>query len=139
MQKGDPLALCTKSGNFVDETDASRFAARQRTVDIINGETDVMDSRTASGDELANRGIGSPGFEEFDQGLSGCEAGDTRAIGVIERNIRHAEDVAVEWKDLIERTDGKADMGNAGTAWCGICHDGKNSSGAAVQAAAHDR
>jgi hypothetical protein len=32
----------------------------------------------------------------------------------------------------IKRGDGETDVGDAGAAGCGICHDGKNSSGAAV-------
>ncbi len=139
MKEGYALAFGAKSGYLVDESDAVRFALPQRTVKILNGETDVMDPWTSSGDELANRGIGGAGLKKFDQCVSGDEAGDLCAIGVIEGHLDHPEDVAVEGQDLVERFDGETNVGDTGAAWCGICHDRKNFSGGAMQLAAYDR
>lgn len=139
MEEGNPFAFGTQPWDIVDEANAGRLAALERTVKIINGETDVMDSWPSPGDEFADGRVWGPGFEQLDEGFSGHQAGDSRAIGIIERHVGHAEDVAIEWQDLVERGNSETDVGDAGAAWCGICHDGKNSSEAGVNTSADDR
>ena len=60
---------------------------------------------------------GSFGLEQLDEGVSGREADDPGTIGVVERDLGEAEQIAVEGKDLVERAHGDADVGDArGTA-----------------------
>lgn len=56
------------------------------------------------------------GFEKLDERVTGSKTGDVRAIGVVERNLFESEDVTIERKDLIERANRDADVGNARAA-----------------------
>ena len=57
------------------------------------------------------------GLEQLDEGLTGREASDAGAVGIVEIDLGETEQIAVEWKDLVERTHGDADVGDArGTA-----------------------
>ena len=59
------------------------------------------------------------GLEQFDEGVTGCKARDARAVGVVERDVGESEQIAVEWKNLVERAHGDTDVGNA----CGTAGD----------------
>jgi hypothetical protein len=76
-----------------------------------------MDSGAAFGDELADRRVGMFGLEQLDEGITGREAGDPGTIGIVERDLGKAEEIAVEGKDLVECAHGDPDVGDArGTA-----------------------
>ena len=53
MQEGDSFSLGADARRLVDEPNAVRAAALERAVEIVDGETDVMNARPAFGDELA--------------------------------------------------------------------------------------
>ena len=72
-----------------------------------------MDSGAAFGDELADGRVGTLGLEQLDEGVTRGESGDPRTVGVVEGNVGEIEQIAVEGKDLVERTHGDADVSDA--------------------------
>lgn len=117
MQERDTFPLGAESRRFVDQPNARLAASCERTVEIVDSEADVMDARAAFGDELADGCVRMLGLEQLDEGITGREAGNARAVGVVERDVWETEQVAVEWKNLVERAHGDSDVGNAcGTA-----------------------
>src|SRR5512140_2984473 len=106
MEKRDTFPLGTDARGLVDEAEAGGPTARERTVEVVHGEADVMDARAASGDEFADGRVRGIGFEELDEGLAGFEPGDLRTVRVVEVDLVQAEQVAVERKDVVERAHG---------------------------------
>jgi len=117
VEKGDPLSLGPEARCLVDELDAMRLTTGEGAVEILNREANVMDAGAALPEELPNGGFGLVWFQQFDQRFPGDESHDARTIGVIERGLGHAEDIAVEGDDRREGFDGDAEMGDAGSAW----------------------
>jgi len=117
MQKGDPLPLGTEARRLVNELNAVCFAAGEGAVEIFHRETNVMNAGAALPEELPNGGFGLVWLEQLDQRFPGHESHDARTIGVIERGLGHAEDVAIEGDNRREGFHGDAEMGNAGSAW----------------------
>jgi hypothetical protein len=58
MQERDAFALGTLARDFVDESEAGGLAARQRALEVIDREADVMDALSPLGQEPTDRGIG---------------------------------------------------------------------------------
>lgn len=116
MEKSDPLSFGAKAGLLVDETNARHPAALERELDVVDVEADVMYAGTAPGDEPIDRGVVRRGLQQFDERLAGGEPGNAGTVSVVERNLWKAEDVAVEGKDVVERADGDADMGDPGAS-----------------------
>ena len=54
MEERDTFPLGTEPGRFVDQPDSCGPASFERTVQVVDGEADVMDSRASFGDELAD-------------------------------------------------------------------------------------
>ena len=52
MQEGDALAFGAHARSFVDQRDTRRTAARERRVEVVDGEADVVDTRTSLVEEL---------------------------------------------------------------------------------------
>jgi hypothetical protein len=113
MQEGDSLSLCADTRCLVDELKSGLLASREGSVQIVHGEADVMDAGAAFGQELSDRGCGLVWLEEFDERLTGDEAGDVRTVGVVERDLSETQQVAVEREDRLERFDGDANVSNA--------------------------
>lgn len=116
MKEGDALPLGPDTRRLVNELDPVRFAAGEGGVEIVDRETNVMYAGAPLAEELPDGGIGLVGFKQFDQRVPGNESDDAGAIGVIERDLGEAEDVAVEGDDRREGFDGDAEMGDAGPA-----------------------
>lgn len=124
MEEGNALSFGTKPRGFVDEPDAGGSASTERAFDVVDGEADVVNARSAFGDELADWGVVRACLEQLDQGVAGREARDVRAIGVVEGNVGKLEDVAVEGQDCVEVGDGYADVSDAGAAGSSGSHVG---------------
>ena len=122
MEERDTFPFGAEAGCVVDETNAGRSATCQRAVEIVDGEADVMNTGSTFGDELANWGIGGVGLEELHERLAGLHSCNTGAVGVIERHFGHSENVAIEWKDLVERLYRDAYVGDAGRAIGNVGH-----------------
>ena len=116
MEKRDTFPFGAEAGCFVDEADASGLAARERAVEIVNCEADVVNAGSSFGDELADWCLGGVGLEELDERLAGLHSGDAGPVGVVERDLGHTEDVAVEGKDLIKCLHGNAHVSDSGGA-----------------------
>src|SRR5438067_1413581 len=98
MQERDTFPLCPDARGLVDQTNAGGAAAVEHVIQIVDGEAEVMDARSFSGNELVDGTVGRLAFKELDQGIAGRQARDSGAIRVIEGNVGKAEDVAVEGK-----------------------------------------
>ena len=72
MQKRDAFAFGTDAGSVIDESDPFAAAAVECSIQIVDGEADVMDAGPAFGDELGNGRIGSLSLEQLDQGVAGA-------------------------------------------------------------------
>lgn len=122
MQEGDSLSLGTQSGRLVNETDAGLATAVQRVVQVVHGEADVMDSGPAPCDEARDWRFGRLGLQQFDQWFTGGQSHDSCSVGVIQWQLRHAEDVTVEREDGFQVGDGQPDVGKPGApSRAGVC------------------
>ena len=124
MKEGNSLPLGADSGRFVDEPESRRTAARERGVQVVYHEANVVNSGTASRNEASHWTVRTGGFEKLDEGIPGRDPDDTRSISVVERDFREAEDVAIEGKGLTVGADGNADVRDAGAAGVVIFHQG---------------
>jgi hypothetical protein len=75
----------------------------------------MMDPGATLGDELANGGVRMVRFQEFHQGLSGREPSNRGAIGVVEWDLGHPEDIAIEGAKRVQRLDRDPDVSDAST------------------------
>ena len=129
MQEGYSFAFRTQPGCLVDEPNAGRTAARKRTVEVVHGEADVVNSGAAPGHELPDGRVIRLGLEQFHQRLSGGKASNGCPVGVVQRYLGHAEHVTVQGQQRIQCRDGNADVRDSGSArsWHGLfrsVHDG---------------
>jgi len=67
VEERDTFPFRAEARALVDEADSSGAAASEGTVEIVDGKADVMDAGPTFGDELADRRIGSFGFEQLDE------------------------------------------------------------------------
>jgi hypothetical protein len=114
MNERNALSLCAGARHLVDETHAGGSAAVERRIEIRYYETHMMQARTASGDEFADGSVGSDWLEQLDQRVGGCQARDTRAVGVVEGHDRKPENIAEEGEGITQGTNGDPDMCDAG-------------------------
>jgi len=122
MNEGDAFPLGADSRRLIDEAEARGPTTFEGGVEVVDGETDVMNARAARGDKLADGGSGVGRFEELDERIAGSKANDARTIGVIEGYLFQLENVSIERQDGIEVADGDADMGDRGTATGRMIH-----------------
>lgn len=113
MEERDALAFGTEAGRVVNEPDTCCAAACEAGIEVVHGKTNVMNTGTSFGDELADGRVGGVGLEQFDQRFSGLQPGDAGTIRVLERDIGQAENVTIEGQDLAKRVNGNAYVGNA--------------------------
>ena len=114
MEKGDGFALGAEPRFVIDQANTCTTTAFQCSVQIIDGEADVVNAGTAFGDELADRRLGRFGLEELDERVARAQTGDTSTIGIVQRLLGHAEQIAVEGQESIERVDSNSDMSDSG-------------------------
>ena len=122
MKKSDPFSFGSNARRLVDKSESGGATSVQHRIEIVDGETNVMNTGATLGDELANRTLRRLGLEEFNERLSGNEPGNASAICVIERRFAKAEHIAIKGKNLVERPHGNADMGDAcsPSRWVGL-------------------
>jgi len=113
MEKRDTFPFGTEPWGFIDEADTRVSAAGERTVQVVDRETDVMDSGTTLGDELADGRIGAVGLEELHERVASGETGDAGTVSVVELDFGEAEQVSVKGENLVERAHGDPYVGNA--------------------------
>jgi len=113
MEERDTFPFRAEARDLVDQADSGGAAAVEGTVEVVDGEADVMDAWASFGDELADRRVGILRLEQLDEGVSGREAGDAGTIGIVQRDLGQSEEIAVEGKDLVECAHGDPDVGDA--------------------------
>lgn len=96
MEERNAFSFGADAWSFVDQLNAGLSAAFQSCIEVIDREADVMNPRTALRDKARDRGFVAFGFHELDQRLPRAQADDSRAIGVIERYLPEAENLAKE-------------------------------------------
>lgn len=114
MEKRNPFPLGADPGRLIDQPDSGGPAARERIVEVVDGEANVVDSWPPRVQKLGDRSARFPRLEELDERLASREPDDRRAVGIIERNDGESEDVAVERYGIGESTNGDPDMGDTG-------------------------
>ena len=111
MEERDAFLFRADSGGFVDEADASGAASLERGVEIFDGEADVVDARAALLDEAPDGRIRRFCFEQLDERFASIKSRDAGAVGIIQRDFRQIENVAVERQDLVEKAYRDSDVG----------------------------
>lgn len=129
MEERDALALRTEAWHFIDDVNTVRLASREHCVNVVHVEANVVNAWSSLGKELPNGGFGLLGFEQFHKRLAGCDRFDAGAVGIVERDFRHSEDISVQRQNRLKGLDGDTEMGDAGTAGCGIGHCGEGRRG----------
>ena len=129
MQEGDALAFRSDPRCLVDESQSGIAAARKRTVEVVYGKADVVNSGPPLGDEFSDGRVFRLGLEKLDERLPGGNASYGGTVGVVQVDLRHAQDVAVEGEQRIVRCGSDADVRDACSATNGVpvgrgVHDG---------------
>ena len=96
MEERDPLPLRADPRGLIDQADPGGAAAREGAVEVVDVEAEVMDPRAARGEELPDRGVRDGRLEELDQRFSRGQSDDARAIGIVERDLREAQQFLIE-------------------------------------------
>jgi hypothetical protein len=122
MKERDPFSFGADARRLIDQPHAGVPTAVECGVEILDGETDVMDSGASGGDELADWGGRIRGFEQLDQRIPGGEPGDSGPVGIVQGDGREAEDISIEGQDRVEVADRDAYVGDGGAATCGFLH-----------------
>lgn len=122
MQERDPLSFSSETRLLVDQSNSGSTAPLERRIQVVDGEANVMNSGSALCHEFPNRRFVGLGLEEFDQGFACRQSGDSSPIGIVERHLRHGEDVSIERQDLVQRAYRNPDMGDPGAAASRITH-----------------
>ena len=117
MQKRDSLSLGPNPRFFVDELDPRRPATLQHGVEIVDGEADVMDSRSALGHEARDGRGGILGLQELHQRVPRGESDYARTVRIIERGLGQTQDVPEERNAPCEGLNCDPDVGYSGAAW----------------------
>src|SRR5437868_5864440 len=113
MHKCDALSFSANAWSLVDQLDATSSTAIERSVEVVNGEADMMNAWTSLGDEFADWGVVVECFQELDKRFAGGKPGNASSISVIERNVGELQNIAVEGKDLVQRAHRDADVSDA--------------------------
>ncbi len=122
MQERDPLALGPDPWRLIDEPDPRRTAPVHHLVQVVHCKADVVNSGSALVQEPADRVVACFRLQELDKGLSGLESGYPGSIGIVERHLRHAEDVAIKIDAFVDRPYRDSDVRNPGSAWAWWVH-----------------
>lgn len=123
MEKRDALSFGSQARCFIDKAESGVAAALQSAVEVVHRKADMVNAGTALGDVLADRRIFGLRFEQFHQRFSGGQPRNGGTVGVVQRNLGHAKDIAVKRKQFVEGAYGNADMGNARTTADNIGHE----------------
>jgi thioredoxin 1 len=121
MYEGNALPLRPEARRFVDESNSGRAAAVEGGIEVVDGETDVVDARAARGHEFADWRGGILRFEELNQRIARRQTLDPGPVGVVESNVLQLQDIPIEREDRIEVAHGDADVrdGSSPLGWLG--------------------
>ena len=88
MQERDSLSFGAHARFLIDQSDTCTATAIQCSVQVIDGEANVVDAGPAFGDELANWRIGALCLEQLHERVARAEASDTSPVGVVQGLFR---------------------------------------------------
>lgn len=88
MKKGDPFSLGADSRDLVDDSHARLTAFFQHSIQIVDGEADVVDARAALRYESSNRRIVLSRLQKLDKGVSGGYGSDARPVRIGDLSLR---------------------------------------------------
>ncbi len=125
MEKGDSLPLRTHARRLIDKANSLVAAAREGTVEILNGEADVMNSRTAALEKFRDRRVGRARLEKLDQLVTGGKTGNAGPIGVVERMLVESEEISIERQHLVDRAYGDSNVRDARSTTRGGWHENR--------------
>lgn len=110
MQECDSLSFCSDAGRLVDQSDSSGTTLRERLIEVIDGEADVVDPGSPPRDEAADRGILIHCLEELDEGPPSVEPRDVRSVHVSKPYRLHLENFTTERSEIFQRSDSDSDV-----------------------------
>ncbi len=110
MQECDTLSLGSDPWLLVDELNSGATTTLQGRIEVVDGEANVMNPRSALLQESRDRGFRVSGLQKLHQRLACAEANDVSAVGVIEVDLGQSEHVAKKRQALGEGLDGDPDM-----------------------------
>ena len=104
MEEGDALSVGSDPRDLVHQGHARSAALREHRVEVVYGEAQVVNARTALFNEARNRRVGTVGLEQFDEDVASDESANTRTIAVGERLVGESEDVTKKRERVGQRT-----------------------------------
>lgn len=116
VEESNALSFGPKARDLVDEDDVGGPTTIECGIEIVDGETQVMDTGSAFVEELRNRGVGAVWLEQFDKRIAGGITGNACTIRIAERHVGQSEDIVQERAQRVERRDGETNVCNAGAA-----------------------
>ena len=114
MQEGDPLSFCPDPRHFVNQPHSCLPAFLENSIDIVDGEADVMDAGPAARDKFSDRRAISIRFEKFDERPACIHGRDTRSVGILHRKLREAKYLPEKRKSRRDRFHGDSNVGDTG-------------------------
>ena len=106
VNEGD-LARKTIAGLLINQLDVLGLEVGQRSVDVVNLQTDVMEAFTALFKEARNAGVRRDGLEQLQEAVTNVEQGGFYAL-VFHNTLlyeTHAESVAKDYVGFFEAFD----------------------------------
>lgn len=122
MQEGDSLSFSANAGCFVDKPKTGVTAFLEHAVEVVHGETDVMDTRPSFCDVFPDRRIVGLRFEQLYQGFTGSETDNGGAVGIPQGNLGHFQHIAQDRQQLVDGAHSHPDVGDARAAANGFGH-----------------
>ena len=121
MDERDSLAFGADARRLVDEPEAGVAAAAESGIEVVHGETDVMDPGSPGGHELADRGRGIFRFEQLHQRVAGGKSRNPGSVRIVKRDVLELEYTSIEGKNRFQVADGDANVrdGGASAGWLG--------------------
>jgi thioredoxin 1 len=124
MHKHNPASGRSFSRDLVHQAITGRAAGLERSIEVGNAVTDVMDTGTPLGEKPANRALRSERRKQLDLGIPEGERHDGRSIGYLWRMRLDSEDVAVEGERCLEIGNCYTDVRYAGAISHGLSSEG---------------
>ena len=106
LQRGEPVNACHNDGQGFQPI------ALGAAIDMVPAEPEYGEITFCEAED-----------EQLDQRLTGGEPGNACSVGVVERDLGQAEDVAIEGEERFERFDRDPDVGDACPAGRRIRHE----------------
>src|SRR5512140_287112 len=96
MKESDSFSLCPNARNVVDQPQPGHPAFLESTLEVVNREADVVNTRTSLRDEFPDRGVVAGRLEQLDERLTGGHCGDVSAVGISYLRHLHPQDLGEE-------------------------------------------